>query len=140
MENILLPLFAHLKPSHPSSFGTNSPALALFLILKLGPYTIFYWRRKWPPTPVFLPGEYHRQRSLASYSPWGLKEPDITKGLRLSLSITTFHGFPWWLSGKDFTSQAGGTGSIPRLGRSPGEGNDDLLQYSCLENPMDRVA
>ena len=30
------------------------------------------------------------------------------------------------------------TGSIPGLGRSPGEGNDDPLQYSCLENSMDR--
>jgi len=32
------------------------------------------------------------------------------------------------------------TGSIPGLGRSPGEGNDNPLQYSCLENPMDRRA
>ena len=32
------------------------------------------------------------------------------------------------------------TGSIPGLGRSPGEGNDSLLQYSCLENPVDRGA
>ena len=29
------------------------------------------WRRKWQPTPVFLPGEFHEQRSLAGYSPWG---------------------------------------------------------------------
>ena len=32
------------------------------------------WRRKWPPTAVFLPGESHGQRSLAGYSPWGHKE------------------------------------------------------------------
>ena len=32
------------------------------------------------------------------------------------------------------------TGSIPGLGRSPGEGNGNPLQYSCLENPMDRGA
>ena len=32
------------------------------------------------------------------------------------------------------------TGSVPGLRRSPGEGNGDLLQYSCLENPMDRGA
>ena len=32
------------------------------------------WRRKWQPTPVFLPGKSHGQRSLADYSPWGLKE------------------------------------------------------------------
>ena len=34
----------------------------------------------------------------------------------------------------------GDPGSIPRLGRSPGEGNGSPLQYSCLENPMDREA
>ena len=34
---------------------------------------VFTWRRKWQPTPVFLPGESHRQRSLAGYSPWGHK-------------------------------------------------------------------
>ena len=31
------------------------------------------------PTPIFLPGEFHRQRSLAGYSPWGLKELDTTE-------------------------------------------------------------
>jgi len=31
------------------------------------------WRRKWQPTPVFLPGKSHRQRSLVGYSPWGHK-------------------------------------------------------------------
>ena len=38
------------------------------------------------------------------------------------------------------TCNAGDLGSIPGLGRSPGEGNGDLLQYSYLENPMDREA
>ena len=37
-------------------------------------------------------------------------------------------------------SNAGDLGSIPRSGRSPGEGNGNPLQYSCLENPMDRGA
>ena len=37
------------------------------------------WRRKWQPTPVFLPGKSHGQRSLAGYSPWGLKELDMTE-------------------------------------------------------------
>ena len=39
------------------------------------------WRRKWQPTPVFLPGESHGQRSLASYSPWGHKESNTTEWL-----------------------------------------------------------
>ena len=37
--------------------------------------------RKWHPTPVFLPGKFHRQRSLVSYSPWGCKELDMTEQL-----------------------------------------------------------
>ena len=36
---------------------------------------------KWQPTQVFLPGEFHGQGSLASYSPWGCKESDITEQL-----------------------------------------------------------
>ena len=39
------------------------------------------WRRKWKPTPVFLPGESHGQRSLAGYSPQGRKESDTTERL-----------------------------------------------------------
>ena len=36
------------------------------------------WRTKWQPTPVFLLGESHGQRSLAGYSPWGSQESDMT--------------------------------------------------------------
>ena len=39
------------------------------------------WRRKWQPTPVFLPGESHGQRSLVGYSPQGRKESDTTERL-----------------------------------------------------------
>ena len=39
------------------------------------------WRRKWLPTPVFSPGEFHGQRSLAGYSPWDRKELDTTERL-----------------------------------------------------------
>ena len=45
------------------------------------------WRRKWQPTPVLLREEFHGQRSLAGYSPWGHKELDTTEGLTLSLHI-----------------------------------------------------
>ena len=46
-------------------------------------------------------------------------------------------GFPGGSDGKVSVCNAGDTGSIPALGRSLGEGNGSLLQYSCLENPMD---
>ena len=39
------------------------------------------WRRAWQPTPVFLPGKPHGQRSLVGYSPWGCKELDMTEWL-----------------------------------------------------------
>ena len=39
------------------------------------------WGREWLPTPVFLPGEFHGQRSLAGCSPWGFKESDMTEWL-----------------------------------------------------------
>ena len=43
------------------------------------------WRRKWQPIAVFLPGEFHGQRSLVGYSPWERKESDTTEQLTLSL-------------------------------------------------------
>ena len=46
------------------------------------------WRREWQPTLVFLPAEFHRQRSLSCYSPWGHKESDTTEKIILFL----FHG------------------------------------------------
>ena len=49
-------------------------------------------------------------------------------------------GLPWWLSSKESTCNAGDTGSIPGLGRSPGEENGNPLHYSCLGNPMGRGA
>ena len=49
-------------------------------------------------------------------------------------------GFPHSSVGKESACNAGDPGSIPGLGRSPGEGNGNPLQYSCLENPMDRGA
>ena len=40
-----------------------------------------YWKRKWQPTPVFLPGKSHGRRNLVGYSPWGPKELDRTERL-----------------------------------------------------------
>ena len=52
-------------------------------------------------------------------------------------------GLPWRLGGKESACNAGGAGAmglIPGSGRPPGGGNGNPLQYSCLENPMDRGA
>ena len=58
----------------------------------------FLWRREWLPTLVFLPGEFHGQRGLIGYSPWGRKESDATEKLHfhfhshfnMSLSLKTY--------------------------------------------------
>ena len=49
---------------------------------------------------------------------------------------TLIHSIPGGADGKESACNAGDPGSIPGLGRSPGEGNGNPLQYSCLENPM----
>ena len=49
-------------------------------------------------------------------------------------------GFPGGSVVKNLPANAGEVGSVPGLGRSPGEGNGNPLKYSCLENPMDRGA
>ena len=59
------------------------------------------------------------------------------RGVYILAHAATASGLPWWLTVKA-ACNAENAGSIPGLGRSPGEGNGNSLQYSCLENPMDR--
>ena len=75
------------------------------------------------------------QGSLACYSPWGhsVRLNLATEKLQQQQGIDV--SFPGWLSGKE---SACNVGSVPGSGRSPGEGNDNSLQHSCLENPMNR--
>ena len=68
-------------------------------------------RRQWQPISVLLPGKAHGRRGLVGCSPWGRKESDTTERIH-------FHFSPSCI----------------------GEGNGNLLQCSCLENPRDRQA
>ena len=70
-------------------------------------------RRRWHPTPVFLPGKSHGRRSLVGCSPWGRKESelDMTERLHFHFSLSCI-----------------------------GEGNGNPLQCSFLENPRDEGA
>ena len=61
------------------------------------------WRREWQPTPVFLSGEFHGQRNLAGYSPWGRKELDTTEQLYFTLLYFTI--MIGGASGKEHTCQ-----------------------------------
>jgi len=54
--------------------------------------------------------------------------------------VSIFMGFPGGSDGKESTCNVGDLDSIPGWGRSPGGGHGNPLQYSCLENPMDRGA
>ena len=80
------------------------------------------WRRKWQPTPIFLPGESHGQRSLAGYSPWGHKESDTTEATehthirkkfienstKFNMQECSFQGLPWWSRGSGSKSRGPG--------------------------------
>ena len=57
------------------------------------------WRRAWQPTPAFLPGKSHEQRSLAGYSPWGRKRVRHDLATKPPPPI----GIPRWNSGKEST-------------------------------------
>ena len=63
----------------------------------------------------------------------------LSKECRLCLEPVFIICFPDVSKGKESACNAGDLGSIPGLARSPGEGNGNPLQYSCLENPMDRT-
>ena len=107
-------------------------------------FTFMRWRRRWQPTPVFLPGESQGQGSPVARRLWGRAELHIRlKGFSSSSSNGTaavLPGFAGGSDGKESACNAGDPGSIPGSGRSPGEGNGYPLQYSCLEIPMDRGA
>ena len=70
------------------------------------------WRRKWQPTPVFLPGESHGQRSLVDYSPWGHTDSDTGKGVTNTFTLPET---PWLPAAK---VKVGGLLSLRKAGSS----------------------
>ena len=77
-------------------------------VTSLSVFTFMHWRRKWQPTPVFLPGEFQGRGSLMGCRLWGRTESDTTEAMQQQQQLYNY-----------------------------GEGNGTPLQYSCLENPMD---
>ena len=61
---------------------------------------------------------------------------DVSSAVHLLCTLFLFL-FPGGSVGKEYANSAGDPGSVPGSGRSPGEGNDSSLQYSCLKNSMD---
>ena len=73
---------------------------------KITSRSVISWRRQWHPTPLLLTGKSHGRGSLVGCSPWGHSESDTTERLHFHFSLSHV-----------------------------GEGNDNPLQRSCLENP-----
>ena len=99
------------------------------------------WRRKWQPTPVFLPGEFCGQRSLVGYNPQARKESDVTEWLSThqhvgprEQSVIIQQTF---MSGKRFSREEAPGTPNPEWGSFSGEEAGVTfwhpLQYSCLE-------
>ena len=88
---------------------------------------------------VFLPGESHGQRSLASYSPWGCKELDTREQLTPHI-LWAFQVVLVVTNPPDNAGDIRDVDLIPGLGRSPGVENGNPLQYSGMGNPVDRGA
>ena len=87
---------------------------------------------------MFLPGESQGQGSLVGFRLWGRTESDMTEATQQQQQQQLYvFTFPGGSAGKESACNAGELRSIPGLGRSPGEGNGNPLQYSCLENPLD---
>ena len=107
-------------------------------------FTFLHWRRKWQPTPVFLPGESQGQGSLVGCSLWGHRVGHDWSDLAAAAAAAVWlWGFPGGASGKEPACQCRRCkrlGLIPGSGRSPGGGHGNPLEYSCLENPLDRGA
>ena len=85
---------------HTESDMTEATSLSLF--------TLMHWRRKWQPTPVFLPGESQGWGNLVGCHLWGRTESDTTERFHFHFSLSCI-----------------------------GEGSGNPLQCSCLENPRD---
>ena len=104
-------------------------------------FTFMHWRRKWEPTPVFLPGESNGWRSLAGYSPWDHKSrtwlSDYTTTTTLLWDQTTTVNF---LIGFEKNIRTAKFNINSKVDSSTGGGNGNPFQYLCLENPVDRGA
>ena len=99
------------------------------------------WRRKWQPTPMFLPGESQGRQSLVGCRLWGRTESDTTEVTQQQHMIFQVSQMAQVV--KNPSANAGVAGAailIPGSGRSPGVVNGNPLQCSCLENSMERGA
>ena len=79
----------------------------------------------------------HLWKALLAHYPIGSMFSSLLPWFCFCIAVHLILGFPGGSDGKAFACSVGDLGSIPGLGRSPGEGNGNPLQYSCLEKSMD---
>ena len=103
-----LPSSHHSRLSWSTRLGSLCYIALSYQLSVLHMVVYICWRRQWHPTPVFLPGKSHGQRSLVGYSLWGREESDTTERHHFLFSLSCI-----------------------------GEGNGNPLQFSCLENPRE---
>ena len=111
-----------VKPRR-EAFSGEGPEAQIGSEIHQGP-TLSFWMLRWLSVYEFL------SSALVSF----------LCSFKILLPPVGFVGFPGGSDGKEFTCNAADPSSIPGSWRSPGEGNAYPLQYSCLENPMDRGA
>ena len=105
------------------------------------------WRKEWLPTPVFLSGEFRRQRSLVGYSPWSHKESDMTEWLErysilftdTSLHVIRIHVFNTWKAADKYSVQFSSVAHLcptlcdPMVCSPPGFSVHGICQTRILE-------
>ena len=92
--------------------------------------TFMHWRRKWQPTPVFLPGESR------GWGAWWAAVYGVAQSQPRLKRLSSSSSSPGGSDGKESCNAGDWVQSL--LGRSPEGGHGNPLQYSCLENSMDR--
>ena len=88
-----------------------------------------------PITSWQIDGE--TMETVTDFISWAPKSLQIMSATMTLKDTCSLESFPGGSDGKVSGCNSGDRGSIPGLGRSPGEGNGNPLQYSCLENPID---
>ena len=119
------------EPGRLQSLGSRRVRHDSVTLLSL--FTFMRWRRKWQPTPVFLPGESQGQGSLVGCRLWGRTESDTTEVMQQQ------QGLPG--GSEESACNAGDLwGSIPGSERSPWRRACYPLRYPCLEKSKRRGA
>ena len=134
-----------IKCNVPPPTTSHHPILTFPTHLSFHTLSLFFYpssplRLNLTGTPIGQPSGHFSTPFLHSLSihSWALPSTSLWGSLpRLKNKLGSVSSFPWGSDSKESTYNTGDLGSIPGLGRSPGEGNGYLLQCSSLENSME---